>query len=68
MELDEPDGMQGIAAMRTSTSLLEQTREFESAGNWTDAMTCYEQVGTVCCNQSSSASLCFGFLISGAAE
>ncbi len=45
-EIDEPDGMLGIAALRTETSLWEQTRDYESAGRWADALTCYEQAGT----------------------
>ena len=42
--IDEPDGMLGIASLRKVTSLMELTRDNESTGNWTQALSCYENV------------------------
>jgi serine/threonine-protein kinase ATR len=41
-KLDEPDGLVGIATLRTSTSLQEQILDDESSGKWIEAMHCYE--------------------------
>ncbi len=42
--MDECDGIQGIASIRSTTpSLQEQIIDNESQGHWTDALTCYEQ-------------------------
>ena len=42
--MDEPDGMAGIACMRSaSSSLSEQIRDHLSVGRWSDALTCYDQ-------------------------
>jgi hypothetical protein len=43
-DIEEPDGMTGIAALRSQTTLREKIRDYESSGNWSDAQTCYEQV------------------------
>jgi serine/threonine-protein kinase ATR len=40
--LDEPDGLTGIATLRTSTSLQEQILDDEASGKWIEAMHCYE--------------------------
>ena len=42
--MEEPDGMAGIAALRSSSSSLsEQIRDLLSVGQWSDALTCYDQ-------------------------
>ncbi|KAL0490437.1 serine/threonine-protein kinase ATR [Acrasis kona] len=41
--LDEPDGLSGIATLRTQTSLQEQILDDESSGRWIEAMHCHEQ-------------------------
>ncbi len=44
MGLDEPDALLGIAALRHhDPSLDERLRDLVSAGNWSDALTAYEQ-------------------------
>lgn len=35
--------MAGVAAIRHKTSLFEETLDHESAGRWTEALTCYSQ-------------------------
>ena len=40
---DEPDGMSGIAALRSSSSLSEQVRDALSLSRWSDALTCYDR-------------------------
>lgn len=42
-EIDDPDGMSGVASLRHETTLREQICDLESEGSWADAMTCYEQ-------------------------
>eukprot|EP00850_Spirogloea_muscicola_P009313 SM000052S17705 [mRNA] locus=s52:211237:225088:+ [translate_table: standard] len=42
--LDEPDGLAGLSRLRGSvTSLQDQMLIHEKAGNWAEALTCYEQ-------------------------
>ncbi|EJD01349.1 uncharacterized protein FOMMEDRAFT_111106 [Fomitiporia mediterranea MF3/22] len=40
--LDEPDGMEGIAAYVTLPSIEHQIRQHESTGRWTSAQSCWE--------------------------
>ncbi|KAJ7539120.1 hypothetical protein O6H91_11G077400 [Diphasiastrum complanatum] len=41
--LDEPDGLSGLALLRSSSSLRDQVLINEKAGNWAEALTCCEQ-------------------------
>ncbi|KAL4186626.1 hypothetical protein AMTRI_Chr09g34870 [Amborella trichopoda] len=41
--LDEPDGLFGLAHLRTSSTLQDQILINEKAGNWSEALTCCEQ-------------------------
>lgn len=41
--LDEPDGMDGIASLRSVNPIREQIRDYESKAQWAEALTCYEQ-------------------------
>eukprot|EP00897_Mesotaenium_endlicherianum_P000569 jgi/Mesen1/10512/ME000083S10013 len=41
--LDEPDGLAGLAQLRSSTSLEDEMLINEKSGNWAQALTCYEQ-------------------------
>jgi len=35
--------MVGVATLRKQTVLMEEIRDYETAGNWSDALRCYEQ-------------------------
>ncbi|KAG0225937.1 serine/threonine-protein kinase M1 [Actinomortierella wolfii] len=41
VNMDEPDGMEGITGLVTSDSLAQQIFAFESAGRWNEAKSCY---------------------------
>lgn len=41
-QLDEPDGMEGIATLILTPSLEHQIRQNESTGRWTAAQSCWE--------------------------
>ena len=40
--LHEPDGLTGIATLRATTTIREQTLDYETALDWTNALNCYE--------------------------
>lgn len=43
MGVDDPDGLTGVAALRQTTSMKEKIRDFESKGEWGEALICFEQ-------------------------
>jgi serine/threonine-protein kinase ATR len=43
-KLDEPDGLAGVAKIRENTTLKQRILDFENAGKWSDALSCYDQV------------------------
>jgi serine/threonine-protein kinase ATR len=42
-QIEEPDGMLGLAALRKDTTLAQRTKDHEAAGEWERALACYEQ-------------------------
>ncbi len=41
--LDEPDGLKGVAHLRSQPSLEDRILDLENAGKWRDAFMCYDQ-------------------------
>lgn len=42
--IDEPDGLQGIAALQRESMVSQRVLDFENSGDWNAALACYTQM------------------------